>query len=292
MERIKRMGKRLLVVHWAVALLLALLSAVGLLWVFLLGGEASWLAYPIYALSFYALTVVCVALAPAAVRWGSRRKAARAAMDAVQKELRFRRSLFRSLWANLAFALFNLATGVWYGSVWLLSVGLYNLVLMVIHGVLYRCERRFAQLHDTQKRLHYGWRCFQICGLLLLALHATMTGLVFQMIWRGAGKEYPGVMVFAMAAYTFYRLILAIVRVVQGRRLASPVLGAARNVDLSAAMMSILFLQTALLSAFGGDEAYRQLMNALTGGTVCLLAMLGAVGMLWHGANKKKEYAR
>ena len=39
-------------------------------------------------------------------------------------------------------------------------------------------------------------------------------------------------------------------------------------------------------------KAYRQLMNALTGGTVCLLAMLGAVGMLWHGANKKKEYAR
>ena len=56
------------------------------------------------------------------------------------------------------------------------------------------------------------------------------------------------------------------------------------------AMMSILGLQTAMISRFSvNGEAYRKRMNAITGGFVYGIVILVAVYMLIHAAKIRKK---
>ena len=58
---------------------------------------------------------------------------------------------------------------------------------------------------------------------------------------------FPGA---AVALYTFYTTIMAVVNLVRDRKSGSPVMAAARGVNLAAALVSMLSLETAMLTQF------------------------------------------
>lgn len=83
--------------------------------------------------------------------------------------------------------------------------------------------------------------------------------------------------------YTFYAMTLSVINLVKFRRLGSPVLSAAKVLNLTSAMMSVLGLQTAMIARFSADgEDFRRMMNAITGGAVYGTVILIAVYMLFH----------
>ena len=104
------------------------------------------------------------------------------------------------------------------------------------------------------------------------------------------GKTYPGYIIYLSALYTFYTMITAVVNVVKFRKLGSPILSAAKILNFISAMMSILGLQTAMISRFSenGDN-YRKTMNAITGGFVYCIVIFVAVFMLICSRKNKKE---
>lgn len=290
MERLKKMAKALLRLHWAILLPLTAASAAGLVWVFLSGNDAAWFAYPIYVLAFYALVVLCIRLTPVVIRRAKAKTEKTAALTAEDKEKAFGKKLRQGMIVNLLYAAFCLVMSVVEHSIWMGSVGLYHLILTVINLCLAWFERKAAAAEDPAEQYRIGWSGFQTAGVLLLILHLTMTGMVSQRIWQGAVSVYPGVMIFAVAAFTFYKLTMAIIRVAQFRKNPSPIWGASRNINLSESMMSLFSLQAAMMAAFDDGTMNQVLMNSLTGGVVCLLAVSGAVGMIIHGKKKKENY--
>ena len=86
-------------------------------------------------------------------------------------------------------------------------------------------------------------------------------------------NSYPGTLIFAAGAYTFYTVGSSIIDIVKYRKYKSPVLSAAKNIRFVAALVSLLSLETAMLAQFGNDEAYRFLMTLLTGSAVCLIVL-------------------
>lgn len=204
----------------------------------------------------------------------------------------FDRAVKQSMLVNIGYGVFHIAAGLLLRSNWMASNGGYYLVNGVIMGLLLGYERRIAGMDDDDRRLRIGWRVYELCGGLLLCLNLWMSMMVFQIIWRGHGEHYPGVLVYAAAAYTFYKLTIAIVRVVRCRKNRSPIQGVARNMELIEAMMSLFCLQTGLFAAFGQGFAYQTLMNCLTGGAVCTLVVLGSLGMMIHGRKRRNEIRR
>lgn len=89
--------------------------------------------------------------------------------------------------------------------------------------------------------------------------------------------------------YTFYRLTTAIIRVVRSGHGGNPIHGAAQSISLTAAMMSLYSLQVTMLNVFGDGSGNDTLINSLSGGTVCVMVVLGALGMAVHGSRQKKE---
>ena len=94
-----------------------------------------------------------------------------------------------------------------------------------------------------------------------------------------------------MAAYTFYAITIAIINVVKYRKYGSPILSAAKVINLTAALVSILSLETAMLSQFGDkkDEYFRQIMTSVTGGVISVLVLGMAIFMLVCSTRKLRN---
>ncbi len=281
--------KKCFVLPGPLVLLLGAAMGCALGWIFGKDYETRWFAYPVFMGAFYALVVFCVWLIPKIVRWVKKPVGERRIRLSLDSPRDFTKSLMHSFAVNLAYGVFHLAMGWWQDSWWMGSNGIYYLVNAAIMWVLVGYQRHILGLEDARRRERIGWRVYELCGGLLLLLNLSMTGVVFQIIWQGHGEEYPGLLVFAVAAYTFYKLTIAILRVFQCRKNHAPILGVARNMDLIEALMSLFQLQTGLFAAFGAGFAHITLMNCLTGGAVCLSVVLGALGMLLHGRRRRLE---
>ena len=85
-----------------------------------------------------------------------------------------------------------------------------------------------------------------------------------------------------MAVYAFYKIIAAGRDIVRFRHTNSPVISAAKAVNLAAALASMLSLETAMLSQFGGGsgEGFRAAMTGATGAVVCAIILGIAVFMI------------
>lgn len=131
---------------------------------------------------------------------------------------------------------------------------------------------------------------------LFYACIKLVSGIRYRSVWFGtlavyyillavsknSGFTYPGMLIYLMAMYTFYAVITAIMNVIKFRKYGSPVMSAAKVINLTAALVSMLSLETAMLTQFGTgrDGVFRQLMTALTGAGVSVLVLGMAVYMI------------
>lgn len=270
---------------WLAALVV--LAAGGLIYIFANGLEETPLSYGVYVFSAYTLTAVLCCL-PGWLKYGKQKVYANRLSGRLLQDIPFRVkiSLYTSLGINLLYALGKLAAGIAYASVWFAAVALYYMVLAVMRFVLLRHMR--GENRDICREL----RQYRFCGVLLILLSVVLAFMVFQMIWSGEGYAYPGYLIYAMAAYAFYCLIMAVINVVRFRRFNSPALSAAKVVNFAAALVSMFSLQTAMLAAFGSaqEEAFRLMMNILTGSGVCAAIFGVAVYMVVHASRQMQKF--
>lgn len=252
----------------------------------LLQGEDSMPAYILYGVSAYCLTLWILPL-PRLFR--KVRAAVQCRLDgtafgrAYRGSLAFRGSvgLYAGMAANLLYAVFRALAGIRFASVWFIAIAIYYLLL----GIL----RLSLILSDRNRKRKTELRCYRRTAWLLFLLNIPMGGMIALMVLTDSGYSYPGYVIYLSALYTFYTMILAIVNLVRYRKLGSPILSAAKVLNLIAALMSLLGLQTAMISQFSpGEESFRRIMNAVTGGGVWCAVILIALTMLLR-SRKMKE---
>ncbi len=200
-------------------------------------------------------------------------------------DVRFRTgiSLYQGFFINLLYIAMKLVSGIVYRSTWFIALAVYYILLAVMRFLLVR--RLNAQ--DEASEL----RRYRLCGIMLLFMNQALAGIVAFMVRQNRGFVYPGLLIYAMAAYSFYAVTIAIINIVRTRRLKSPILSAARAINLVAAMVSILSLTTAMLSQFGGedDAEFNSAMTGAVGGGVCIIVISMAIYMIWRANRGLKK---
>lgn len=96
-------------------------------------------------------------------------------------------------------------------------------------------------------------------------------------------------MAISIAAYTFYKITMAVINMVKVRKMQPPILITIRNIGGADALVSMLTLQTTMLASFPGNgslDANR--MNGVTGLAVCVLISVLEISMIYY-AYKRKE---
>ena len=252
----------------------------------LLNGKNSMPAYMIYCMSAYCLTIWILPL-PQLFRKAKanmmRRLTGAVFAGKYIGDLAFRGSvsIYQGMMVNFLYVVFRIFVGIRYASVWCVTIAIYYLLLGIMRLSLilsYRNRSVKAEL-----------RCYRRTAWLLFLLNIPMGSVIVLMVLTDSGYSYPGYVIYLSALYTFYTIILAIVHLVEFRKLGSPILSAAKVLNFVAALMSLLGLQTAMISQFSTEgENFRRLMNAITGGGVWFSVILAAVTMLLH-SRKMKE---
>lgn len=277
--------KKLLYPHPALVAVLTLLSAAGLAWSFMTGHEDTLIAYATYPLAFYALVtliLLSIKVLPMAGKWLDSNPLARKLRQA-ENDGAFGIDMYVEQFVNFFYGIFKIASGALLGSAWIGADGIYNLVQALIQ--LYQILR-----HKQVKNMKQQWRSYRWCGYMMIVLHLTMTGMVFQMIHMGRHENSTEIGIIATAAFTFYKLIKTFVDVAKDRKHKSPVDSAVRFLDFSQALYNLFVLQVGLLWVFGGSGfAHAKLMNSLTGGAVCLLVCGMGVYMVWRANRDMRD---
>ena len=191
-------------------------------------------------------------------------------------------SIYQGMAVNAFYVVFRIVAGIRYASVWFISMAVYYLVLGCLRAYLIVCYRR------RDPELEH--RCYHTTAWLLFLLNVPMGGMIVLMVRTNSAFSYPGSIIYLSALYTFYTMVTSVLNLVKFRKLGSPILSAAKVLNFIAAMMSILGLQTAMISRFSENgESYRKMMNAITGGFVYGIVILIAVIMLLHSRKTRKK---
>lgn len=196
-------------------------------------------------------------------------------------------ALYYGFIINLLYAGIKLFSGAYYKSVWFGTLAVYYILLAVM---------RFSLLHQVRKQNKAGndkiapWRRYRLCGMILLFMNWALLGIIVLVLRQNRGFKYPGVLIYAMALYTFYAAIMAVRNLIKFRKYGSPVLSAAKVINLTAALVSMLSLETAMLTQFGtaDDAEFRQIMMAATGFGVSAVVLGMAVYMIVHATKTIK----
>lgn len=279
---------RALRLRWILTLLLIILSAGLLIYAFAVPEANPVISYSGYFISAYTLAVVCVGM-PNILRGMKKSLYANkySGKWLSDKKLRTEIFLYLSCGISVCYAIFKFTAGVYYRSVWIGAVAVYYIIISFMRFGLIKRYRHNLQHENEQEQRLFGLRSYRFCGVLMFLLNIAVTGLVIQLIWHGETYQYPGFLIYAFAAYSFYCIGMAVRNMAKHRKLETPVLAAAKMLSFACALMSILATQTAMLTQFGdGQENFAKLMNAITGSTVCLLIFGLAVWMVLR-ANKE-----
>ena len=169
-------------------------------------------------------------------------------------------------------------SGIYYRSVWFAALAIYYILLAAMRFMLIRRKKRYTGTSEIEIEFHR----YRACGITLLIMNEALAGIVIFMVYQNRGFDYPGLLIYAMAMYSFYAVISAVVNLVKFRKHGSPVLSASKTITLVAAMVSMLSLETAMLSRFGSNDTpqFRAIMTGATGGGVCTIVICMAIYMI------------
>ena len=195
-----------------------------------------------------------------------------------------------SLLGNIGYTVFLCVIAVMSDSMWYGALAVYYILLTVARGgILFennRNERKYK--HDPVKLRASRVGLYKYCGIMLLVLTLAFAISVVEMVLHGGGFYVPVGTIYAFAAFTAYRVALAVYNFIKSKRYDNRVVRAVRYINFSTALVSILSLQTALFDAFPPDVDPTK-FNAITGGLVCLVIVIFGVRMLVYSYLAKKR---
>ncbi len=284
----KRIGKRLLFPPVGVMLVLLPVAAVFLVYSMLCLGTESPLAYVSYALASYTLTVWCARIPLLIEFFGKFKRENKFAVRwFTDRHLRVNVSLYGSLLWNTAYAVLQLGLGFWHGSFWFFSLAGYYLCLAVMRFFLVGYTKRFKPGERVRSELVR----YRACGIAFLIMNIALTVIILFMVYLNRTFRHHEITAIAMAAYTFVSLSAAIVNIIKYRKIGSPVYSASKAISLAAACVSMLTLESTMLTAFGSDKvtpAFRSIMLGVSGSAVSAFIIGMAVYMIFKSNKQLK----
>ena len=267
---------------WLIGIL-AIACAIALFQIFSRGMESSPAAYAVYTLSFYTLLILSLTVWRNSSRWHSRVREIvygntyirQYVTDAVFKT---QINLACSLALDVLYAGVNILLAVFFSTNWFAIFAVYYTVLSCLRILLFQNlfwkRKRENPLRELKRA--------RFCSGILLTVNLVLSALVLMMLYRPHEFGDMGVLIYVAALYTFSALAVSITGLIRFRKYKSPVLSVSRMINLTAALVSLLILETAMLSQFGGDMplSMQNIFIAATGAGISIVIIVTALYMI------------
>lgn len=284
----KKLGKALLFPHIAIMIILVPIATVFLVYSMVFLGTESVAAIISYVLSAYTLTVWCFKI-PYLIKFfktfKNENKYARIWQD--DTRLRVNVSLYGTLIYNTAYALLQLGMGFWHHTFWFYSLAGYYISLAVMRFFLVRHTSK----HKPGEKMLDELIKYRACGIVFLIMNLALALMIFFMVYWNRTFYHHKITTITLAAYTFTSLTLAIINTVKYRKYNSPVYSASKAISLASACVSMLTLESTMLTTFGDGTMSltgRRILLGISGGVISVFIIAMAIYMIVNGTKKIK----
>ena len=284
----KKLGKAFLFPPIAIMMILVPIATVFLVYSMVFLGTESVAAIISYVLSAYTLTVWCFKI-PYLIKFfktfKNENKYARIWQD--DTRLRVNVSLYGTLIYNTAYALLQLGMGFWHHTFWFYSLAGYYISLAVMRFFLVRHTSK----HKPGEKMLDELIKYRACGIVFLIMNLALALMIFFMVYWNRTFHHHEITTIALAAYTFTSLTLAIINTVKYRKYNSPVYSASKAISLASACVSMLTLESTMLTTFGDGTMSltgRRILLGISGGVISVFIIAMAIYMIVNGTKKIK----
>ncbi len=184
-----------------------------------------------------------------------------------------------SLIFSAVFGVFNGVFSLLSKSVWFLMLAIYYVSLAFARGGIY------FHKHKNQDPI----RIYRNSGIFLLIMNFAIGVAVLQIVFIEKAFKYTGIFIYAAATYAFTKITFAIINISKTRGTKNYVELSLRSINLIDASVSILALQTALLTEFSKPNTDLRLANGLTGAAVFLFTLVFGIFMIIKAHTEMKN---
>ena len=284
----KRIAKAVLFPNIAFMIIPLPLATIFLVYSLLFTEIDSAIAIISYVLAFYTLLIWCLKL-PYLIKQFMRFKSENKYARRWQNDIRFRVkvSLYGTLIWNTAYALLQLGMGIWHRTFWFCSLSAYYISLAVMRFFL----ARYTTKNRPGKRMRDELIRYRLCGWIFLVMNLALSLVVFFMIYWNRTFYHHEITTIAMATYTFTAFTVAIVNVVRYRKYNSPVYSASKAISMASACVSMLTLESTMLTTFNNGSmstTEQKILLGCTGGAISVFIIVMSVYMILQSSKKLK----
>ena len=153
----------------------------------------------------------------------------------------------------------------------------------LLFGSLYQNQRAWSEDGDGASEV----------PRLRMDLFGDEPGTDGNRVFHGLLEPNHQITTIAMAAYTFTSFTMAIVGMVKYKKYSSPVFSASKAISFAAACVSMLTLESTMLTAFEDGsmdhDATRQLFLGSTGAVILAVVLAMAIYMIVQSSKKLKQ---
>lgn len=184
---------------------------------------------------------------------------------------------------NLSYALYHCVLGILNLSLWFIAMCAFYGILatMRFSAVLCGYRNHYELFVDVE------YFVMKLSGVLLVLLSFVLAAVIYISLSQNIAAKYGEIIMITIAAYTFGKITVAVVKAVKQHKNPSPLLSVIRTISCAEAAASILTLQRSMLVSFGSMETGQiRAMNAITGAVVCLFVLTLGISMIIKGIRK------
>ena len=171
---------------------------------------------------------------------------------------------------NIAYISLILVMAIMSKTAWYFTITAYYIVLAFMKGNVFYSKRKYGTEVKQARALRFS-------GIMFVIMTIVFSGVIVLIYKANHYFEYAGILIYAVAAFTFYKLTLAILNIFKSRKQDDLYIENIRNINLASALISIIMLQVAMFQAFS-PEHNLGFANALTGaGVSAIILVLGVL---------------
>ena len=288
MDLLKRILKNIIFPNTIFVLILFPLAIGILLYSMIKFGSKSIYSIISYALSFYALTVLCIKI-PSIIKAIKKFKSENKYYLKYKEDvnLRINISLYASLVLNISYSVFQLCLGLYHNSFWFYSMAVYYILLSLVRFYLVN----YTKQYKPGDKVLLEYKKYNFCGWIMLLMNTAVTVIIFFIIHFDRTFYHHQITTIALAAYTFLTFSLSIYNFVKYRKYNSPVYSAAKTINLICACVSMMTLTTTMLTTFGSNDVleFKKVLLGIVGGLVSVFILATSIQIIVYTRKKIKE---
>ena len=182
---------------------------------------------------------------------------------------------------NVAYISFVLVMAIMSKTAWYFTITVYYVVLAFMKGNVFHSKRKYGtEIKEA--------RAYRFSGIMFVVMTIVFSGVIVLIYKANRYFEYAGILIYAVAAFTFYKLGLAIFNIFKAKQHNDLYIENIRNINLANALISIIILQVAMFQAFSPQHNLG-FANALTGAGVSAIILIFGIMMIIKANKKLKQ---